>query len=253
MATPSADARARSSVRSFYADYWRRGQRQRDRLWRAWWQQPYDQMLEWAGPLAGRRALLLFAGLGEDAALLADRGADVVALDFALPGLLQGARDGHARPIPLCADAHRLPLANACVDAVFVINGICHADKQLVLAEARRVLRPGGKVLLLEVLRYPHLAVVARLLEPYLWRAPHRFLTVRELERLGEPFVALRHRQFFVLSVLSAMMLRLPFGPRLFLPLHRLLTRLDRPLLRWLPFLRHVSYLTVAELRTTVD
>ena len=239
------------TIRRFYSDYWRHGQTLRDRLWRAWWQEAYEQMLTWAGPLAGRRVLVVFAGLGEDVAMLAQRGANVVALDFALSGLAQARRATRAPCI--CADATELPLASGSCDLVFVLNGICHTDKVRVLAESRRILQPDGRIFLLEVLRYPHVAVAARLLEPYLWRAPHKFLSVRELERLGQAFPMLRHRQFFVLSVLSAMLLRLPLGARLFHPLHRLLTRLDRPLLRALPILRHISYLTVAELRLTAE
>lgn len=249
LATPTPDA-TRARIRSFYSDYWRRGQQMRDRLWRAWWEDAYAQMLAWAGPLPGKRALVLFAGLGEDARMLLDLGADVVALDFALPALQQAQKvavPAATSPRPLCADAGRLPLADASFDHVFVINGICHTDKVRVLGECQRVLAPGGKVLMLEVMRYPHLAVLARLLEPYMWRAPHRFVTVRELDRLGGAFASAQHKQYFVLSVVSAMLLRLPLGPRLFAPLHRLLTRADRHVLRWLPWLRHVSYLSVAE------
>ena len=241
---------AQARIRRFYGDYWRRGQQLRDRLWRAWWQEAYDQMLTWAGPLPGKRALVLFAGLGEDARMLAEHGADVLALDFALPALTRAraASEGaSAAPQHLCADAMRLPLADAAFDCVFVLNGICHTDKVRVLAECQRVLVPGGKVLMLEVMRFPHLAMLARLLEPYMWSAPHRFVSVRELDRLGRAFASARHRQFFVLSVLSAMLLRLPLGPRLFAGLHRVLTRLDRWLLRALPVLRHISYLSVAE------
>lgn len=237
--------------RQFFDGYWRRGRQERDRLWRAWWHEAYEQLLTFAGPLNGKRVVNLFAGLGEDAAMLKERGAKVIAVDFSLPGLKQAAREASTpdNPRMLCADATQLPIASHSVDLVMAINGLCHTPKAEVLAEGRRLLKPGGKLLLLEVMRYPHLAMLARFLEPYRWRAPHKFLSVRELEELTKDFAFVRHQQYFVLSVFSAMLLRLPLGPKLFLPLHRLLIAADRPLLRWFPWLRHVSYLCVAEMR----
>jgi ubiquinone/menaquinone biosynthesis C-methylase UbiE len=246
--TPHALAR----VRRFYSERWARGQVAREQIFRSWWQVAYDQMHAWAGPLSGRRVAVLFVGLGDDALAYAASGAEVVGIDFALPALVHATRAAKATSAPpryVCADVSALPLAPQSLDVVFVINGICHTDKARVLAECQRVLRPGGSVFLLEALRHPHLAIAARWLEPFLWFAPLRFLSVAELERLGRDFGLVRQRQFFVLSVLSAMLLRLPLCGRLFSPLHRLLTRIDGPLLRAAPFLRHVSYLTVAELR----
>lgn len=260
--------------RSFFDRYWSSGKHGRDALWREWWGDGYEQILAWAGPLSGKRVVNLFAGLGEDAQMLARAGAEVTAVDFSLPGLVHAAREqaragavgpAHAgwehaarehssprgsRPLRmLCADATNLPLRSGSVDVVVAVNGLCHTPKAAVLDECRRILRPGGKILLLEVMRYPHAAMLARFLEPYKWHAPHRFLSVGELETLAEKFTFVQHREFFVLSVLSAMLLRLPLGPRLFRPLHRALTRADRHLLRWFPFLRRISYLCAAELR----
>lgn len=56
-----------------------------------------------------------------------------------------------ARLALLCADAERLPLPDACVDActiAFGIRNVTHIDT--ALAEARRVLKPGGRFFCLE-------------------------------------------------------------------------------------------------------
>ncbi|MEK7265083.1 MAG: class I SAM-dependent methyltransferase [Pseudomonadota bacterium] len=56
-----------------------------------------------------------------------------------------------ARMALLCADAERLPLPDGCVDAytiAFGIRNVTHIDK--ALAEARRVLRTGGRFFCLE-------------------------------------------------------------------------------------------------------
>jgi len=54
----------------------------------------------------------------------------------------------------LVADAERLPLPDRCVDRVSMAFGLRNCtDKDAVLAEARRVLKPGGRFLCLEFSR----------------------------------------------------------------------------------------------------
>ncbi len=54
----------------------------------------------------------------------------------------------------LLADAERLPLPDRCVERVSIAFGLRNCtDKEAVLAEARRVLRPGGRFLCLEFSR----------------------------------------------------------------------------------------------------
>ena len=68
-----------------------------------------------------------------------------VGRDRALDG---GLADGIAFMV---ADAERLPLPDAAVDTVSIAFGLRNCtDKDAVLAEARRVLRPGGRFLCLE-------------------------------------------------------------------------------------------------------
>jgi demethylmenaquinone methyltransferase/2-methoxy-6-polyprenyl-1,4-benzoquinol methylase len=78
-------------------------------------------------------------GSGRVAAAL-DREAVVV---DAAPGMLAVARD---RGLPVvCGDAARLPVRDRAVDAVVVVDALHHvADAEGAVAEAARVLAPGG-------------------------------------------------------------------------------------------------------------
>ncbi|HEY7578574.1 MAG TPA: class I SAM-dependent methyltransferase [Acetobacteraceae bacterium] len=82
--------------------------------------------------------------------LLSDVNASMLAIarDRALErGLIGGAS-------PLVADAERLPLADRTVDRVSIAFGLRNCtDRAAVLAEARRVLRPGGRFFCLEFSR----------------------------------------------------------------------------------------------------
>lgn len=86
-------------------------------------------------------------------AILARRGRRVVACDFS-PAMLAQARRKLARPgraAILQADALRLPLADGSVDAAASAFGLRNlADPAAGLAEMVRVVRPGGRVVVLE-------------------------------------------------------------------------------------------------------
>ena len=107
-----------------------------------------------------RRVLDLGSGTGRASRAMQARWpkAEVVSLDLALPMLREGraaARPGSwlanpfaRRPLPVCADARALPLADASVDVLF--SNLCLQwveDLDAVLAGFRRVLKPHGLLL----------------------------------------------------------------------------------------------------------
>ncbi len=99
--------------------------------------------------LQPRSILDVGCGTGRAAEALLRRypGAEVVALDFALPMLAQVRCRGRwrRRPRCVCGDMDRLPLAPARFDLVFSNAAIqWSADPAAALAEMHRVLRPGG-------------------------------------------------------------------------------------------------------------
>ena len=83
-------------------------------------------------------------------------GGSVTGIDLSL-GMLRQARRrptrrGAARPRYLVGDALRLPLADASVDAATIAFGLRNvADYAGCVAEMSRVVRPGGRVVVLEI------------------------------------------------------------------------------------------------------
>lgn len=90
------------------------------------------------------------------AAREAGRGRRHVAMDFCVPMLVEGHLAhglGH-RALRAAADTQRLPLADASFDAVMVAFGLRNlGNLDRGLREIRRVLRPGGQLLVLEFFR----------------------------------------------------------------------------------------------------
>lgn len=108
--------------------------------------------------LHGQRVLDLGCGTGGAARLLADEfgcevvGVDITAAFIAAAEWLSAATGlaGHTRF--LCADAARVPLADSSFDVVWCQHALMNMpDVPAVLAEWRRLLAPGGRVLLHEV------------------------------------------------------------------------------------------------------
>ena len=119
-----------------------------------WWWSRMARMSE-AGP--GRRFLDVAAGTGDSSVALARRGAEVVSTDFTHAMLRLGpakfARKGLANLIWASsdADAQQLPFRAASFDGLTICYGIRNVeDRGRAYAEFLRVLRPGGRLTILE-------------------------------------------------------------------------------------------------------
>ncbi len=118
------------------------------------------------GPRPGERALDLACGTGDLALDMGRTGATVVGVDFTHAMLTRAAaRDRQGRLQLIGGDALRLPFGDASFHLAGIAFGVRNfADLDAGLAELARVLRPGGRLGVLEFSR-PHgpLAPLARL------------------------------------------------------------------------------------------
>ena len=119
-----------------------------DRRWRR-------VLVREAGDVRGRVCVDACCGTGDLALAFGRAGARVVGVDFTVE-MLARARDKRARAaretvLVVGGDALRLPLADRAADVSAVAFGIRNVgDRHRGLAELARVVRPGGRVLVLE-------------------------------------------------------------------------------------------------------
>lgn len=110
-----------------------------------------------AGPLAGLRVLDLATGTGALAAAMLDRGGpplELVAVDRSAPMLARARRrlapfEDRSRVSVALADARRLPYPEGHFDLVasgYFLHLLERQDAAAALEEVRRVLRPGGRL-----------------------------------------------------------------------------------------------------------
>ena len=145
-----------------------------DRRWRR-------KLLRVAGAVEGRRVVDACCGTGDLALVFAQAGAHVVGVDFSAPMLTcardKATRDARGdRALFTHGDALALPLADDCADLSSVAFGIRNvADRMQGLRELSRVVRPGGRVFVLEF-SMPKRRVLSSL---------YRFYFTRVLPRVG--------------------------------------------------------------------
>ena len=116
-----------------------------DRRWRS-------VLVRRLGDLHGRLAIDCCCGTGDLALALSRAGASVVGVDFT-PQMLARARPKRSARPPLfvAGDALALPLRDGRADAAAIAFGIRNvADRLGGLRELKRVVRPGGTVIVLE-------------------------------------------------------------------------------------------------------
>jgi SAM-dependent methyltransferase len=107
------------------------------------------QLVEHAAPRPGERILEIGCGEGANLQHLRSHGARRYGVDFSRAKTAFAKKATDAQTVT--ADAARLPFADGSFDAVLIRDVLHHVDDPTaVLGEARRVLRAGGRLTLLE-------------------------------------------------------------------------------------------------------
>lgn len=206
----------------------------------------YDRAL---GDVAGRDVLVV--GCSDKGLVpLASRGARVVGVDIADEAiekvnreLAEKGLDANARAILM--DAEQLELPERSFDIVVCTGVLHHLDVDRASEGFRRVLRPGGQLVMLEPLAWNPFAAVYRWLTPSM-RSPFEHpLTPGDIRRLRTAFHEVAVDSYALLSFLS-----LPFAYIRPLaaarkPFARILERADAVLFRFFPPLRYLAWSAV--------
>ncbi|MEM8824977.1 MAG: bifunctional demethylmenaquinone methyltransferase/2-methoxy-6-polyprenyl-1,4-benzoquinol methylase UbiE [Pseudomonadota bacterium] len=125
------------------------------RLWK-------DAMMDWLAPRPGQRLLDVAGGTGDIAFRFLHRApeAEAVVLDMTEDMLTAGRQRAEAEGAPVewvVGDAMALPFADASFDVYTISFGIRNVTRiPDALSEAYRVLRPGGRLMVLEFSQLPN-------------------------------------------------------------------------------------------------
>jgi demethylmenaquinone methyltransferase/2-methoxy-6-polyprenyl-1,4-benzoquinol methylase len=130
------------------------------RLWK-------EAMMDWLAPRQGQRLLDVAGGTGDIAFRFLERAgrAHATVLDLTEPMLIEGRQRAEAKKLSesldwVVGDAMALPFEDHTFDVYTISLGIRNVTRpQEALNEAYRVLRPGGRVMVLEFTQLPNPAM----------------------------------------------------------------------------------------------
>jgi demethylmenaquinone methyltransferase/2-methoxy-6-polyprenyl-1,4-benzoquinol methylase len=123
-----------------------------------------DAMMDWLAPRSGQRLLDVAGGTGDVAFRFLRRapGASAVVCDMTEPMLIEGRKRAEAEKLAasldwVVGDAMALPFPDASFDTYTISFGIRNVTRiPDALREAYRVLKPGGRLMVLEFSRIPN-------------------------------------------------------------------------------------------------
>lgn len=117
---------------------------------------PYRRWNQHIRDVVGTDAVVLElgCGTGRHTATVARSGARVYALDIAETALKAARLRAPDRIIPICAEMSGIPLNGGTVDIVLAAGALSYDDPSRVDREIRRVLRPGGSLVVVDSLNH---------------------------------------------------------------------------------------------------
>lgn len=158
------------------------------------------------GPLKGVALLDIGAGLGESSVYFALKGAKVTTTDIS-PGMVDNAvRLGLKYGVAIegiVGDAEGLQVPSGAYEIVYCANTLHHVtDREAFFRQIQRVLKPGGRFFTIDPLAYNPVINVYRRMATEVRTEDESPLTFRDLEMARKYFANVRHREFWITSLL---------------------------------------------------
>ncbi|MFQ5904981.1 MAG: methyltransferase domain-containing protein [bacterium] len=195
------------------------------------------------GRLEGKRVLEVGPGEGFDIKNLFELGARVTAVDISSKSL-NLTRELCSESGLLVMDGVTLGFRDSVFDLVFSRTLLMHVDREGFLRECRRVLKPGGKAVFIEPLKYNPLLVPYRAAFSFGRFMEPDYLRPADTKAMSGIFSSVKIWYFYLISAVGGPFASIaPWSRILFAPLEWM----DRALLSIFPRLRNLCWISVIE------
>ncbi len=139
--------------------------------------------------------------------------------------------------------AEELQFPDNSFDFIYINCVLMHTQKERVLKECLRTLKPDGLLVIKETLKYWIFAFPYRFFSPYKKTKPN-YITLREINNLKA-----EHKEFYLFSTFFLFLFYLLKNEKLALSIFNVFAKFDDFILEHIPFLRYISWVTVAIVR----
>ena len=237
-----------STVEEFYNRQWSSSSERREAiLFLAMMKRAIRYSYRLLGKVNGKKMLEIGCGSGEQAAYFAHQGAQVTAIDISDMSLR------HTRELALLEkvsvqtmymDAQNMTFHNNSFDFIYINSTLMHLNHDVVFEECKRVLKKGGKLVIVEPLDQNLILRLFRRFSVYRQMNP-RYMNLPAFKKYASWFSLFTHREFYFISVMVLPIFTLfPFPG---LGLWRISSVMDRALLRAFPELGPWCWVSVVE------
>lgn len=206
----------------------------------------YDAM----GRLKNKNLLEVGCGAGLKSVAFAKRGAKVTAVDFSDKSIELTSRlakkEGIATINALKMNAEKLNLKSNSFDLVYIDSVLMHVNVEKVISECLRVLKNGGKLVVVEPLNSNPFMLLYRFLFSDYKKTSPKYMSIKLLKKHSKLFSQTRIREFYFSSVMFLFLFRI-LNEHSAKKAYRIIERADDFFIRAFPFLRRFCWIAVAE------
>lgn len=198
------------------------------------------------GNIEGKKLLEVGCGSGMQTIEFCKKRAYVTAIDISeesIKAVKRLSRKYNVKNLEIKKmSAESLKFPDNYFDCAYINCTLMHMDKEKVFKECLRVLKPNGLLVFKETLKHWLFAFPYRFLSPYRKTKPS-YITLSDVKKLKAA-----HKEFYLFSTFFLFLFYIFKNKKIPYKLFNALSKIDECLLKALPPLRNISWVTVAYL-----
>lgn len=198
----------KASVKAYFNKQYSRWSEKnnKEKYCRGYWFAPCQkEALDIVGNINGKSVLVLGVGRGNELDMIKERKAKIIAIDVAIKSFdhqQEKANDEDVKGIVM--DVQQMGFADDSFDVIYLQSMLCHVNMELAAKEISRVLKPGGRFILLEEMNNNLWAYLYRKIFSYKSATPYdQFMSQKDVSVISDSFTKeIYDRSYYVFTII---------------------------------------------------